>query len=245
MTTANTPGPRGDCRETLAVVIPCYNAGGGLREVVAGARACVNRVIVVDDGSTDGAPDALADAGARLIRFPANRGKGAAILAGLRAALEEPAVRAAAVLDADGQHDPAELPKLYAAFETERADLVVGARVFGGREVPWASWLGNVLTRLLTRLFLGQSIPDTQSGYRVHGRRFAEAVVEAVGPGRYETEMEILALALRDGYKVVSTPIQTIYERGNPSSHFRKFRDSWRVWRALFQAARAQPRGAG
>ena len=89
----------------------------------------------------------------------------------------------------------------------------------------------------VTRLLLGRKIPDTQSGFRLHSRRFLEVVVQDVAGGRYETEMEILVKAVLGGYEVVSVPIRTIYERGNPSSHFRRMRDSWRVWRALFITA--------
>jgi len=80
-------------------------------------------------------------------------------------------------------------------------------------------------------------LEDTQSGYRILSRRFAETVVREVPGGRYETEMAILALAIRGGFAVTSTPIKTIYERGNATSHFRKGRDSWLIYRTLIGAA--------
>ena len=221
----------------FTVVVPCYNAGPGVVSVIERILTFMPNVIVVDDGSTDGAAGLLRGMPIRLIQFGHNMGKGAAILAGFKAALETPEVDCVAILDADGQHDPNEIMRLYGMFQACQADLVIGAREFGQHHVPWLSWLGNTLTSAVTRLLLGRKIPDTQSGFRLHSRRFLEVVVQDVAGGRYETEMEILVKAVLGGYEVVSVPIRTIYERGNPSSHFRRMRDSWRVWRALFITA--------
>jgi glycosyltransferase involved in cell wall biosynthesis len=199
-------------------------------------------VIVVDDGSTDGATTDLEQPGISVLRLPENRGKGHAILAGMASALDHADTLAIAILDADGQHDPAELPRLYARFAAENADMVIGARRFDLSEVPFRSRLGNVLTRRLVRWMLGAHLPDTQSGYRILSRRFAEAVVREVPGGRYETEMEIVGLAIRRGYRIVSEPIRTIYEQGNATSHFRKVGDSFRVYRTLFRSAIARRR---
>jgi hypothetical protein len=86
-------------------------------------------------------------------------------------------------------------------------------------------------------ILLGRRLSDTQSGYRILSRRFAETVVHDVPGGRYETEMAILAKAIRDGFVVATSPIKTIYEPGNATSHFRKGRDSWLIYRTLFGAA--------
>jgi len=78
-------------------------------------------------------------------------------------------------------------------------------------------------------------VPDTQSGYRLHGRRFLQNVLPTLAGGRYETEMELLVRAVRGGYRVVASPIRTIYEEGNASSHFGKVRDSARIYARLFR----------
>jgi glycosyltransferase involved in cell wall biosynthesis len=224
-------------RAALAVVVPCYNAGTRVRRVVEGALALVDRVFVVDDGSTDGAVHALRDLPIRRITFPKNRGKGAALLAGFRAALDIPAVAAVVVVDADGQHDPAEIPALYRAWVTQRADLVIGARTFDRRNVPWPSRFGNRVTVAVTACLLKRRLPDTQSGFRLHGRRFLDRVIASVSPGRYETEMAIVVKAIREGHTLVSVPIKTLYEPGNTSSHFRKIRDSFRIYRTLLASS--------
>jgi glycosyltransferase involved in cell wall biosynthesis len=193
----------------------------------------------VDDGSRDGAAARLAESGARLIRFAENRGKGFALLEGFRTALAIPEVRCCAVVDADGQHDPSDLPGLYETMVRESADLVIGSRSFTLAQVPWRSRLGNRFTAFTTRVLLGQAITDTQSGYRLHSRRLLEFIVENVPGGRYETEMEILARSIQGGFRVVQAPIQTIYEAGNPSSHFHKLRDSLRIlWKLIAVSVR-------
>jgi glycosyltransferase involved in cell wall biosynthesis len=221
----------------LAVVVPCYNAGHRLRPVIEKLLREVDRVLLVDDGSTDGSAETVRDLPLRIVSFPQNRGKGQALLAGFRAALEEPDVGCVAVVDADGQHDPRELPRLYDTFQKEQADLVIGSRTFDLERVPWRSRFGNVLTRTLTGWVLGRPLPDTQSGYRLHSRRLLAHVLETVAGGRYETEMEILIRAVRAGFKVVPVPIRTIYEEGNPSSHFNKLRDSYLIYRRFLLTA--------
>jgi len=224
-------------RAQLAAVVPCYNAGTRVRAVVKPLMELLDRVYVVDDGSTDGSAQSVDDLGATIVTFPQNRGKGFAMLAGFETALEEQEIQAVVVLDADGQHDPAELPHLYKVFVEKQADLVIGTRTFQRGEIPWPSWFGNSLTAFLTKRLLHQTIPDTQSGYRIHSRRFLEDVLETIPGGRYETEMAILVKAARGDYRLVPEPIKTIYEEGNRSSHFNKVRDSFRIYRTFLRLA--------
>ena len=221
----------------IAVVVPTYNVGDRLAAVLDNLLAVVSTVIVVDDGSTDGSAGAAQDRPVGLITFDKNRGKGHALVAGYKKALEDSGVRCVAVVDADGQHDPAELPHLYDAMKARNADFVIGARQFSGGHVPLRSRFGNVLTISLSAVLLGTRVRDTQSGYRILSRRFLEAVLPGVRGGRYETEMELLGKAIGGGFKVVSVPIQTIYEEGNVSSHFHKIRDSYLIYRTLFATA--------
>lgn len=221
----------------LVAIIPCYNAGGRIRNVAEGVLPRVARLLVVDDGSTDASVASLADLPVEVLPLEGNRGKGHALLAGFREALADPETACVCVLDADGQHDPAEIPRLYAAYVASGADLVIGSRVFEGGRVPWRSRFGNKVTAFATALLLRQRLPDTQCGFRILSRGFAGCVLETVRGGRYETEMEIIVKAIREGRPTVSVPIQTIYEEGNASSHFRKFHDSWRIYRRLLRAA--------
>ena len=218
---------------TLAAIVPCFNPGDRVAGVVEGLLAVMDRVIVVDDGSTDGSIAPLRERPVEIVSLPVNRGKGHALLAGYRAALEDAAVECVAVVDADGQHDPAQLPRLYEAFQRKSADLLIGARQFDKEGVPWRSRFGNKVTVAVAGIILGAKTPDTQSGYRLASRKFLEETLPRIPGGRYETEMQLLAYAIRGGYEVAWEPIPTIYEPGNASSHFRKFSDSWRIYRTL------------
>ena len=223
--------------ESLAVVVPCYNVGDRVVPVIEGLLERVSTIIAVDDGSTDGCVEPLRAMPIEIVTFPQNRGKGFALQAGFETALKDPGIGCVAVVDSDGQHDPAELPSLYEAFAREDADLVIGNREFGGEHVPWRSRFGNMMTITIAGWLLGTRVPDTQSGYRLHSRRFLEAVLPHMSGGLYEFEMELLGRALRGGYRVVSSPIQTIYEEGNRVSHFHKGRDSFRIYRTLLKTA--------
>ncbi len=226
-----------DMRARLAAVVPCYNAGARVEPVVRSLLEQLDHVVVVDDGSTDSATAPLQALGASIIQFPENKGKGFAMLAGFRAALAAEPVRGVVIVDADGQHDAGELAHLWETFVREDADLVIGTRTFDGEQVPLRSKIGNKFTAAATRVLIGAAIADTQSGFRIHSRRLLEDILKSIKGGRYETEMEILVNAARGGYKIAASPIRTIYEAGNPSSHFNKYRDSWRVIRKLFGAA--------
>ena len=230
----NESAPQSLDQHGLAVVVPCYNAGDRVRPVVEGLLQLTPNVTVVDDGSTDGSADGLADLGAEVIRLDPNVGKGFAMMRGFQHALANPDTNYVAIVDADGQHDPAELPALLDQAENTNADLLIGSRTFDGPDIPWRSRFGNKLTALLTKLLYGRAITDTQSGYRFHSRKFLESVLADDLGGRYETEMAILVKAMREGFHIETAPIQTIYEDDNASSHFNKFRDSFRIYRTLF-----------
>ncbi len=228
-------------KSRVVAVIPCYNAGARVRSALKNVLEGVDRVILVDDGSTDGGTAGLEALPIIRITFPRNRGKGHALIAGIRHALSLPDMDAIALLDADGQHDPKDLPLLVSSFLDQQADLVVGARRLDKDQTPWRSRFGNQITaRLAGRLF-HCPLSDTQCGYRLLSPRFAASFVNAVPGGRYETEMLMILFAIQGGYKLLSTPVATLYEPGNKSSHFRKIRDSLRIYAALWRVLR-EPR---
>ena len=219
----------------VVAIVPCFNAGDRVVPVVEGVLQHLDRVIVVDDGCTDGCLDGLPESGVERVEHGVNQGKGHAILSGIAHALADPAVEVICLLDADGQHNPDELPNLVQSQAAHEADLVIGSRVFDGKKVPLRSRFGNKVTVMVTSTLVGRRLPDTQSGYRLLSRAFATAVRDEVQGGRYETEMEIIVKAIREGYAIHPEPITTIYEAGNASSHFHKLRDSFLIYRRLLQ----------
>ena len=207
------------------VVVPAFQAAATLADVVTQSRNAAT-VLVVDDGSTDSTEHVARGAGAVVVRHVANQGKGAALRTGIARALADGATHIA-TLDADGQHDPSALPRLFAALDD--TDVVIGARARGGSAMPVHRRFTNHASSTALSLLAGVEITDAQSGFRAFGRRVAEAVRPA-GNG-YEFETEFLVLAARAGFRISSVPVPTIY--GAPS-HFRLIKDGAKVVRTIW-----------
>jgi glycosyltransferase involved in cell wall biosynthesis len=211
----------------LAVVIPAFQAAATLGTVIAGARRAAPgaRIVVVDDGSTDGT--AAGGEGVALLRFPRNRGKGVALAAGVAAALGDGAGWIV-TLDADGQHPPSEIPRLLSPLAAGTADLVLGARRRSGA-MPLSRRATNWLSSVLASRVAGAPVPDAQSGFRAFDRTVAERVRPA--ETRYDYELAFLLGALAAGFRAAAVEVPTIYD-GRPS-HFRTLADTWRMARVF------------
>ena len=155
-----------DEARNIVALIPGYQEGPRIAAVVAGARRFLP-VVVVDDGSTDDTAAQAEAAGATVLVQRPNAGKGAALRAGFRHALENGAT-AVVTLDADGQHDPAEIPAFLAAFEATGAELIIGRRDFA--TMPLVRRLSNTLGGWVFSMAVGRRVADNQSGYRLIGR---------------------------------------------------------------------------
>ena len=191
---------------SVLIVIPAFNEAKSIAQVVRGARRHAP-VLVVDDGSTDGTAAAAAAAGAEVQIQTPNQGKGAALRAGFRRALElyyENVI----TLDADGQHDPREIPQFFYAYERGPVDLIVGRRRFD--QMPLVRRLANTFGQWLFTWALGQTIPDNQSGYRLLSRRLIEKLLDHTETG-FEFEVAMFATCLKSRFRLAWVPIRTIY----------------------------------
>src|SRR5262245_31872913 len=151
---------------TVAALIAAFNEERCVGDVVGATLPHVVRIFVVDDGSTDGTGSRARDAGATVIRHEQNRGKGAAIRTGLSRVLGESCTHVL-FIDADFQHDPAEIPKLIAQAERGAGDFVLGERELRREAMPPARFYSNVIgSRILSRL-IGVGVADSQSGFRL------------------------------------------------------------------------------
>ena len=235
----------------VLVLIPGYEEGPRIGSVVAAARRHLP-VLVVDDGSTDDTAAVASAAGAVVLPQRPNQGKGAALRMGFRRALSE-GYEAVITLDADGQHDPDEIPRFLALFAGgdeagvggpsgpaavsaagPRPELVIGCRDFA--RMPPVRRLSNTLGGAAFSWAVGRPIPDNQSGYRLLGRRLMAAMVESREAG-FEFEVEMIAVCIRRGWTLGWVPITTIYA-GEPSHvrpvhHLRHFVRATRAARRL------------
>jgi glycosyltransferase involved in cell wall biosynthesis len=188
--------------------------------------------VVVDDGSTDDTAAQAEAAGAMVLVQRHNAGKGAALRAGFRLALETGST-AVITLDADGQHDPAEIPSFLTAFEASGAELIIGRRDFA--TMPLVRRLSNILGGWVFSAAVGRRVADNQSGYRLIGRRLMTALLDSTESG-FEFEVEMIARCIALGLPIADVPIRTIYA-GEPS-HIRP----WRHFTEFLRVTRAARR---
>jgi glycosyltransferase involved in cell wall biosynthesis len=211
----------------IVALIPAFDEALRVAAVVSGTRAHLP-VLVVDDGSTDETAVVAEAAGATVLRQRPNQGKGAALRAGFQWTLDQ-GFDAVLTLDADGQHDPADIPAFLAAHARTGADLVVGRRDFS--RMPLVRQLSNRLGGLAFSWAVGRRIPDNQSGYRLVSRRLMEAMLGS-GEAGFEFEVEMIAIAIRAGWTIDWVPVRTIYA-GEPS-HI----DPWRHFTSFVRIVR-------
>jgi glycosyltransferase involved in cell wall biosynthesis len=201
-------------------LVPAYQAEATVGAVVSGARRHLDRVVVVDDGSSDATGAQAKAAGAEVVRLPENQGKGAALRVGLESILGMDATHVA-FLDADGQHDPSDLPALLEAARGGE-EFVIGSRMGDPDAIPAYRFRTNEIgSRILTRM-TGHEIEDGQSGYRVVSTSVLQRL--RLNARRYAIENEMLLKAAPHVRRFAHVPVRAIY--GGPS-HYRPFRDTW------------------
>lgn len=219
----------------ITCLIPCYNTEKDCKEIIEETLNYCNEIVVVNDGSTDqtlSILEALQDRYKErfhLVSYEKNRGKGEALLEGMKEALKRP-IDFLVTLDSDLQHLPEEIPQIVLELEKGK-DLVIGNRLF--KEMPFCSKISNFIISKLLHLIYKQAPIDTQSGFRGFSHRFVEEIVKKIVGGRFETEFSILLLALREKAPLGNVQITTIYPEKRVT-HFRKIRDSFRVLKVLF-----------
>jgi glycosyltransferase involved in cell wall biosynthesis len=199
----------GSSTNAAAAVIPVFNEAKTIADIVRRAAAQVDRVIVVDDGSTDGSLDALAGLGVEIVRHPENRGKGAALLSGIERARARGAAYAI-TLDADGQHPPECIPDMLA--RTDPRTIVLGSRMADAGAMPIARLRANRTANFFISWAAGHWIDDTQCGFRVYPLSVFAAI--RFRPHRrsgFVLESEVLIDACRAGYRVVPAAVPALY----------------------------------
>lgn len=223
-----------------AVILPSLNPTDKLNTVVSGLiDAGFADIIVIDDGSSPEhkQPFELADKlpQVTLLRHEVNRGKGAALKTAFRYLMENrPDIRRAVTADGDGQHLPGDILNCALALEEKPDALVLGCRDFTLPEVPFKSRNGNKITSFIFRTGCGIRLSDTQTGLRGAGADLFPALIEVDGD-RYEYETNMLLVLHRMGVPFVEVKIETVYEDNNSGSHFRPFRDSFRIYKLIIK----------
>lgn len=208
-------------------VIPLYNHGKTVRQVVQNCLHCGWPVLVVDDGSRDEGPLSLRGLEAHVITLPVNRGKGAALLAAAAWARQNGFTHLL-TLDADGQHNPQDLTLLATAARQAPQSIIIGARRFEGPHVPASSKFGRKFAGFWVHLQTGKAVSDMQSGLRCYPVDVLEVV--KCWCRRYAFEVEIVVRALWAGFGVKEVDVSVYYPpAGQRVSHFHKLADNLRL----------------
>jgi glycosyltransferase involved in cell wall biosynthesis len=221
--------------DEIVALIPAYNAEPFVGDVVRRARRFVP-VIAVNDGSSDGTLAVLRATDAVVVDQQPNQGKGAALKRGFREALDR-GVTAVIQLDADGQHDPDEIPLFVQKFGDTGADLIIGERDYS--QMPFVRRISNTIGRRAFSWAMHRRINDNQSGYRLLSRRLLEAVLGS-GESGYEFEMDMIVISVKRGWRIDGVPIKTIY--GDEKSNIKPVQHVVHFFRMVRQARRALKR---
>ena len=225
----------------MYVLIPAYQPDARLPRLILELHRAdpSTKIVVVDDGSGQKFSDifeASATAGAHVISYEHNRGKGYALREGFTwirdVAGDSP--ECVVTADADGQHTLNDIFRVGRTC-TDTGKSVLGVREFVGH-VPARSRIGNTATSALFWLATGWKLKDTQTGLRAFPVALLPALLEVQGD-RYEYELRVLLHLAKFRHPVTQIPIETIYEAGNPTSHFRPLQDSARIWAPLLKFA--------
>ena len=194
---------------SVAAAIPIFNEGAAISAVIAGVRPYVDRILVVDDGSTDGSGILAAETGAEVATHDRNRGKGVGLRTALRWAKAQPEVTELVLIDGDGQHDPEDIPRLLAELRRQELDILVGSRFLGQNNAPLYRLFGLHVLTASAGLGSGIYVTDSQSGFRVLSRRAIDRLELTEDAFAVESEMQFEAAA--KGLRLAETPIAIRY----------------------------------
>ncbi|MCX5799872.1 MAG: glycosyltransferase family 2 protein [Candidatus Eisenbacteria bacterium] len=219
----------------VVVIVPAYLTGAELLEVLAKTARAVGKenVVVVDDGSPDGYPDEAEKRGYTVLRHPRNMGKGMALRTGFKWALSHN-YSGVVTIDGDGQHDPSLIPALIERAGSEGADIVIGSRMKDLGGMPFVRVIVNKVTSWIVSKLAGQSIEDSQSGFRFISSRVLESV--RLEGARYDLESEILIKAVRKGFRIDFIPMPAIY--GRETSYIKPWKDAVRFSKLVLSSRR-------
>lgn len=211
----------------VCVIVPTYNNHKTLKRVIDGVLNYTNKIIVVNDGSTDTTSEILKSYASIIpIHIEKNQGKGNALQAGFKKALEN-GFHYAITIDSDGQHFPDDIPTFLEELSKSDSNiLLIGSRNMNQEGVPKKSSFGNKFSNFWFWFETGIKLEDTQSGYRLYPllhlpkRYFTK---------KFEFEIEVIVRAAWKGTLVKNIPVKILYDPEERVTHFRPFKDFTRI----------------
>ena len=209
----------------VCTVMPTYNNGGTLYDVVERVLTYCADVIMVNDGCTDGSAEILAsfDDAITVVDYGKNRGKGYALKQGFKKA-KELGFDYALTIDSDGQHFPEDIPLFVEALEQYPDALIVGSRNLNQENMPGGNTFANKFSNFWFKIQTGINLPDTQTGYRLYPMQNLPHIFSA----RYEAELSLLVFSAWRGTELVPIQVNVCYPEDRVT-HFRPFWDFFRI----------------
>ena len=204
---------------TVVAVIPAYNEGKTIKKVLEATMPNVDKIVVIDDGSIDDTYDKAVEIATHVISNGTNKGYGIALKKGVEKAMQIGADWIVS-LDADGEHNPQEIPKLLNAAKQKNADVVLGSRFLRNGEavkMPFIKRASNTISTLMFTLLYRVKLTDSQSGFRVYKRRVFELINCSQNGMLLNTE--ILIASAKRGLKIVEVPIISISSGRKVGNH--------------------------
>jgi len=221
------------CFDKICVLIPAYNAQETLGSVLKKIEPLKMDTLVVNDGSSDETKRVASENGAQLLEHSLNLGKGAALQTGFQYILQKD-YQVVITLDADGQHDPSEIPSLLKIFQNVKPDILIASRAAEFGKMTFLRRFWNRLGVKAVARLCHSDITDSQSGFRLIRTKVLKEV--DFSTSRFETELELLIKACKKGFSVLSVPINTQQVDGTGSSHFRPVADTWLVCKIFLRS---------
>ncbi|MFA5255766.1 MAG: glycosyltransferase family 2 protein [Candidatus Omnitrophota bacterium] len=214
------------------ILIPSYNEARTIGAITKELKGRGLTVFVVDDGSTDGTAGIAQGQGAVVIAHEKNKGKGASLIEGFGRILKEN-FDAVLIMDGDGQHAVGDADGFFKKMAETGADIVIGNRMLDTASMPWARKITNrIMSRVISKM-CGQVIPDTQCGFKLVKRDVLEKI--KLEFSNFEIESEILLKAAKEGFKIESIPIKTVYR--DETSKIKPILDAIRFFSFLIKMA--------
>lgn len=221
----------------VIAVIPAYNESRNIGSVIAQASKFVSSIIVVDDGSADNTKDVAAALNAKVVRNKRNMGKGVALKRGIIECLRyNPDM--VVTIDADGQHDPSDIPKLLEPIKSEDADVVVGSRYIEEAlsDAPFYRKIGLNFLNWSNRFLVKSTVKDGNSGYRAYTKEVLSTILKYDSAG-YGVEVEQLAALESAGFRIMEVPITVKYKGLINTSKQRPLFQGVHILSAIFRIA--------
>lgn len=209
----------------VCIVMPTYNNGGTLRNMVERVLNYCADVIIVNDGCTDNSAEILASFGNAItvVDYDKNRGKGFALKQGFKKA-KALGFDHALTIDSDGQHFPEDIPLFVNALEKNKETLIVGSRNLNQENMPGGNTFANKFSNFWFKVQTGIDLPDTQTGFRLYPLRRLPKIFSS----RYEAELALLVFSAWRGIDLIPVKINVLYPEDRVT-HFRPFWDFFRI----------------